>query len=50
VHLHIAGAYVSLITFVLNAMVMRLLAVVLAIAKLNGAIVRRCEAKKAMIE
>lgn len=39
-HLHITGANVGLITFVLYAVIMRLLSVVLTVAELNGAVVR----------
>jgi hypothetical protein len=46
-HLHITSADVGFITFVLYAVVMRLLSVVLTVAKLDCAIVRRCEPEKA---
>jgi hypothetical protein len=39
VHLNVTRANVGFITFVLNAVIVRLLSVVLAEAKLNGAIV-----------
>lgn len=48
-HLHVAGADVSFITFILYAMVVSLLAIVLAIAKLDGAVVGRCEAKESVV-
>lgn len=40
-HLYIAGADVDLITFALQAMVVRLFAVMLALAKLDGTVVGR---------
>lgn len=38
-HLNVTGRDVSLITFVLNAMVVRLFSIVLTVAKLNRAVV-----------
>lgn len=49
-HLNVACADVSLITFILNAVIVCLLPVVLAIAELNCAIVRGCEAQESMIQ
>jgi hypothetical protein len=46
VHLDITRAYVGFITFVLNAMIVRLFSVVLAITKLDCAVVRRCESQE----
>lgn len=49
VHLNVARADVSLVAFVLNAVIVRLLAVMLAVAELNRAIVRRSETQKTEI-
>jgi hypothetical protein len=49
-HLHVAGADVGFITFVLYAVVVSLFAIVLTVAELNGAIIGRGEAKKAVIQ
>lgn len=46
VHLNVARADVSLIALVLNAMIMRLLTIVLTETELNCAIVNRSEAEK----
>jgi hypothetical protein len=48
VHLNITRAYVRLITSILYAMIVRLLTIMLAIAKLYGAIVRRGETQETM--
>lgn len=48
VHLHVARANVGLVTFTLYAVIMCLLSVVLTVAKLNRAVVRRCKSQKAI--
>lgn len=47
-HLYITGANINLITFALQTMVMRLLAVVLAFAKLYRTVVGRRESQESM--
>lgn len=47
-HLHVTRTDVGLITSILNAVVVRLLAIMLTIAKLNGTIIGRCETQEAV--
>lgn len=48
--MNVARADVSFVAFVLDAMIVSLLSVVLTVAELNRAVVRRCETQEAMVK